>query len=261
MSEQLGRTIRRDPLQGVKQQHERDLQQALLGVWRDYLDQFIEYLSKRPQVKRAAEGLIEDVLQAALWAQLSKALLGVLLPAIEAMMHEAVTHALDDLPISDTIDLDPIHAEVADWAREHALELSEQIDETTKRRVRSEMANWVATGESPAELEARMRKIFEAPWRARMIAVTEVTRAFAYATERAWQSSRVIVGKRWQTANDPKVCPICEPLHGVVRGLGKSFPGGYRNPGDTHPNCRCWITPVVDMETPPAFAFGQGHNG
>lgn len=50
--------------------------------------------------------------------------------------------------------------------------------------------------------------------------------------------------KRWVTADDEMVCPICGPLHNVVVPLGESFetPDGARLvvPG-VHPNCRCRV--------------------
>ena len=61
----------------------------------------------------------------------------------------------------------------------------------------------------------------------------------------AWRESDVINKRRWNTGVDELVCPICGPLHNVIVGLDETFPGGFRVP-PAHPNCRCWITPVVE---------------
>ena len=60
-----------------------------------------------------------------------------------------------------------------------------------------------------------------------------------------WKKEGVVEGKRWNTAVDELVCPICGPLHNVVVGINETFPGGYQNP-PAHPNCRCGLTPVVE---------------
>lgn len=50
----------------------------------------------------------------------------------------------------------------------------------------------------------------------------------------------------WQTESDNRVCPRCRPLHDSPEEVwGKVFPNG---PGqDAHPNCRCWLKPVVEL--------------
>jgi len=235
---------REDPLSDVKRQYESAVERKLMTVWRDFSRELIQQL--RGHLEAQAKGLVGDVLKWELWGQLSRATMKVLLPSIEEMMHDAVGHALETMPMDVGVDRDAVHTEVAEWAREHAGDLVDGIDETTKKRVRIELANWIEAGEELPKLENRMRDIFEAQWRAKMIAVTETTRAFAYAKEKLWSESRVIHRKRWNTVNDKYVCDICEPLHGTVRKLGATFPGGYRNPGDTHPRCRCFLTPVPD---------------
>ena len=80
--------------------------------------------------------------------------------------------------------------------------------------------------------------------RAGMIAVTEVTRAYAAGNVAAWQASRVVQGKEWMTATDEVVCPICGPLRGQIARLNEPFGGRIMNP-PAHVNCRCWVVPVV----------------
>jgi len=181
---------------------------------------------------------------AAMWAGLAASLKQILLPSFEKMMGDAAQDAMAQLPFSVGVDLDAINAEVSEWANEYVGELVTNVNDTTKDRVRVAVQNWVDAGGDMPALVSKMNDIFDAPWRAKMVAVTEVTRAFAYAKEKAWSDSRVIKKKRWQTAADDLVCPICGPLQGVTRTLGKAFPGGIENP-PAHPNCRCWLTPVV----------------
>lgn len=55
--------------------------------------------------------------------------------------------------------------------------------------------------------------------------------------------------KRWITAEDELVCPICAPLHGVTIPIGDRFESkGHKffSPG-VHPNCRCELELIEDM--------------
>ena len=50
----------------------------------------------------------------------------------------------------------------------------------------------------------------------------------------------------WQTAEDERTCPICQPLDGKIFVVGK-------DPGPTqHPDCRCWTVPKIpdEIKTP-----------
>ena len=74
--------------------------------------------------------------------------------------------------------------------------------------------------------------------RAGRIAVTEVTRLYAEGNLAAYASAGV-EEVEWRTVNDAAVDPICEALDGQrwAVGTGESPPA--------HPNCRCWLAPVV----------------
>ena len=78
--------------------------------------------------------------------------------------------------------------------------------------------------------------------RAKMIAITETTRAASQATtsyqdylrERGINMTRV-----WNTDADELVCPICAPLNGKTEAdWGAEYPDG----APAHVNCRCDTT-------------------
>jgi len=191
-----------------------------------------------------AKGLAADLLGLGIWDRLAQALKGLLLPVFEKMFRDAMEQALIELP--DTgIDRDQLEIDAADYIRDYVDDLIDGMEDTTKERVRSSLENWIDAGEDLPALEQRMTDIFDAPWRAKMVAATESVRFLAYSRERTWMASRVIKKKEWQTAADDLVCPICGPLQGEIRKLGSRFSGGIENP-PAHPNCRCWIVPVVD---------------
>lgn len=163
--------------------------------------------------------------------------------------------------------------------------LAALLQSTTRQQVQEKVARWLAEGDKIDELIADLEPTFGAD-RAETIAVTEVTSAYAGSRVQTWREinrqlgREVIVGKRWQTANDERVCPICAPLGGLdfdyvgarpasrerqkreaqTAGLGDAFvhPGGsglarhfegmtYIRP-PAHPRCRCTLLPVINYE-------------
>ncbi len=148
------------------------------------------------------------------------------------------------------IDYSAVNARAARRAREYAGELIKGIDRTTAQSVKDVIAMFAETpGMTMQDVIDRLP--FDAQ-RARMIAVTEITRAYAEGELEAGIELRkrypdVQVVKTWFTNNDEKVCPICEPLDGKDvphdEGWGE---GGNPDPEGipappAHPNCRCWM--------------------
>ncbi|EKE07885.1 MAG: minor head protein, partial [uncultured bacterium] len=86
------------------------------------------------------------------------------------------------------------------------------------------------------------------PWRARLIAMTETTRAYAQGNRTMWGASGVTDGMEWRTGQDDIVCLICRPLAGKKTTLDGTFPGG-RDVPPAHPGCRCHIYPVIGSIT------------
>lgn len=134
----------------------------------------------------------------------------------------------------------------AAWAITFGQTLAGMMLMTTTERIQNEIANYILNSETMGQLIQRIRlgNVYSEE-RARQLAVTEVTRAFAEGNMAAWRAAGVIEKRRWNTNNDELVCPVCGPLAGQVRGLDDEFGDGIPLP-PAHPRCRCWITPVVD---------------
>ncbi len=146
------------------------------------------------------------------------------------------------------IDWELVNTAVADWARAMSFDLTYaneySISQRTARGLRAAIASFVESSDmSMSELARQVESLFDAV-RGEMIAVTEVTRAFAAGNQAAWEQSKVVEGKQWNTAVDELVCPICGPLNGKVVKLNETFGGFYDYP-PAHPRCRCWISPVT----------------
>ena len=136
------------------------------------------------------------------------------------------------------------------------------LNESTRQGVVREINRWVRSGAELPELERRLESFFGQP-RAHRVAVTEVTRIYASGNVMAWQSSGVVSGKRWQTAVDERVCPICAKLHNTFVELDRGWEfnaaalaadpalaRALRAPltvvvPPAHVLCRCWLQPVV----------------
>jgi SPP1 gp7 family putative phage head morphogenesis protein len=133
----------------------------------------------------------------------------------------------------------------AQWALRYGYDLVRGLLDTTRDRLQKEIAEYVQNSQTIGQLVSRIRgdNLFGEE-RARMIAVTEVTRAFAAGNMEAWRASGVIEKRQFNVNRDELVCPICGPLNGKVVGLDEEFDEGIDGP-PVHPRCRCWLSPVV----------------
>jgi SPP1 gp7 family putative phage head morphogenesis protein len=159
------------------------------------------------------------------------------------------------------------------FARTYAYSLVTGITKETRKRLQGHISEFVRNQETINQLARRIKPLF-GDVRAKMIAVTETTRAFAEGNQIAWKESGVIEQKRWVTANDELVCPVCGPLHQQVVDIDDEFEVTYatkrglvtaRFPHPpAHVSCRCGMTPVIvrvgdrvvtdSFQQPPAFA-------
>jgi len=131
------------------------------------------------------------------------------------------------------------------WALSYTDDLLLDMANVTQRGVGQAIGRWIDNGEPLPSLIADLQPFF-GPKRAKRIAVTEVTRAYAEGSTQAYIASGVVEMREWATANDEYVCPVCgeNGLSGQQRKLGEPFSGGIKNP-PAHVNCRCWILPAV----------------
>lgn len=155
------------------------------------------------------------------------------------------------------VDWDVFSEAAVDYLDIYRLETVPGITKTVQDRAVKLIDQWIKGGEPLDALVQKLNPVF-GPDRARRIAVTEVTRTYAAGNLAAWKSTGLVTAKVWQTAVDERVCPICGPLHGQVVEIEANFsladaalPPGFR-PEEmiymmppAHPNCRCWLKPVV----------------
>lgn len=193
------------------------------------------------------------------WDGEREALVRVLLPHItQAALDggEGAARALVELG-GMGVDWGLVNQDVQRWARAHAAETARGITETTRRFLQDAMADWIESGQPLDAFLDAVRPTLGS-FRTQMIAVTEVTRAFAEGNRAAWRASGVVTELRWRTAQDERVCPVCGPLEGRTVGIDERFDASLRA---THPDalegikpfeippaharCRCYLQPVV----------------
>lgn len=199
------------------------------GYWQPFTDVLVRWLQRVAAIGVADGGLFVD------------RLLGVKAATIE---------------IDWTLANDP----AAEWAIRHGHEVVGDMAKRTNARIQKEISNWIVNKEPFKQLVRRVQldPLLYSAERARRIAVTEVTRAYAEGNREAWRQSRIITSMVWQTAGDEKVCPVCGGLQGQVVSIEEQFihPGGeglraryeggrYFPPA--HTLCRCIIAPRVDI--------------
>lgn len=143
---------------------------------------------------------------------------------------------------------------------------AQNLTDTTRRNVMEEIDRWIQEGEPLPVLEKRLARLPTfGSLRARQVAVTEVTRVYASGNLMAWQSSGMVGAKRWRTAVDERVCPICGPMHDTIVEIDAEWQFTQemrdKNPAldralkglkqtaftapPAHVLCRCHLIPVV----------------
>lgn len=184
----------------------------------------------------------------AFWDEEHRRLLALLGPFVEGAVMAGAAAAARSLG-GIGLDYALANREASAWARQYTDALLDQLGATSERLVGEALADWIERpGATMGDLVGLLTPRFAGNQaRADLIAVTEVTRAYANGQKAAFQAAGVRRW-RWNTNHDELVCPVCQPLNGRVVEIGQSF-GEFRGQVFTeppsHPGCRCWVSPVV----------------
>lgn len=173
--------------------------------------------------------------EALLWEAIAALYLSMLLSGMEG--------GIDILPseLQTLVNFDVLNTDAIEFAQRYRYDLISKINATTRTQVQEAVSNWVRSGDSLKVLESQLAPIFGKN-RAARIASTETTRAFFEGNKSAWESTGFVTEYRFNTAVDDRVCPLCSPRDGMIYKLG-----GFEAP-PIHVGCRCFATPVVNVD-------------
>ncbi|MGW8177382.1 MAG: phage portal protein [bacterium] len=177
------------------------------------------------------------------WNSERQRLIEILFPLMSAAAVDAQFLAYNQLATLADIGVgwDVIHEGAIAWAQQHTVTVVGQITTTSMNAFVQNFGPWVESGEPLSELIKSLEPYY-GPVRARMIGVTETTRAFAGANNDFWKSSGLVDKWRYITAVDDRVCPICLPKH-----LQEYDFNDQMDLPPQHVNCRCGTQPVVNI--------------
>lgn len=205
------------PLAVLYRDWERGLEMALAQEWREKSRLLLERLRVDAAVK-AVDDVIGDRDWWMQWAlDYTGMLSGPMFEAGQTGSDAAAAGLMIDFALG--VDVDQVNLAVSDWARKHAGALAKGLTQTDRGMLQRQLAAWIEAGEDFPALVDRVGGFVENFKRARRIAVTEATQAYAEGNLITWRESDVVSGQIWNTAFDEAVCPICGPLHAQITSL------------------------------------------
>ncbi len=118
------------------------------------------------------------------------------------------------------------------------------ITEATSAQLSRQLTDGLARGENPHTIAKELTDTIDtiSARRATVLARTEIIRAHAEAQLDTFEQLGVTelgVMAEWSTAGDERVCPLCQPLEGVVLKVQEA-----RGLIPRHPQCRCAYIPA-----------------
>jgi hypothetical protein len=154
--------------------------------------------------------------------------------AAEQAMREAAAAGID-------VDVVAINQAAMAWAREYSYDLVSGIMDTTRGLVGEVIERFVSTpGMTIGQVTELLAPAF-GEVRAKMIGVTEITRAYARGSlisQKLLRGYGLNMERVWQTSADERVCPICGPLDGEGEA---AWVDEHPDGPPAHPRCRCWV--------------------
>lgn len=178
-----------------------------------------------------------------IWDEIQRRFSGVLLPELEQLFIDQALRLMDEVRVG--IEWDLINTRAQNWVLQNLDALTAGVNANSETALRQYVAGFFERGVTKGDLEAQITRLF-GPARAETIAITEVTRAsvqgeLAYGEELRGMGLNLV--PIWQTRNDGRVCPICEPLNDRAQGDGWTYPPPI------HARDRCFLTYEVISPT------------
>lgn len=222
------------------------------------------------QIKPISEAIArrQGTLPEEYWSELQDKLQAIiepwLLTVTQAGMEEGARLLEPEHKAAVRVSWDLINRDAQQQARTYTFELVRGITNNTRERLQTVVNQWIESGNAFPNLVGRIRPIIpdlekvtatalQPERRAKLIAATEATRAYAEGNRRVWEAEGVW-GREWRAARDELVCPICGAFHKTRAAFGKQFEATVKGKliqldgPPAHPGCRCSVFPVVRPE-------------
>lgn len=232
-------TPKQDDFDSERRAQEELFQQELLGLLSEQEKRILQYPNK--------DRLYDDK---AFWDRERELVGGAVLLFLLDIMDDTISQYGAYFTETTTIgiELTSVRSEAARWARRYSGELVRGITNTTRKNLRQNIGAWIESGSDRLKDLSKLLEPTFGDVRARMIAQTEVTRAWSEVRNKIWRESGIIKRKRWTTMLDELVCEFCGPMHGKVTEVGKPYPETDIYMPPYHPNCRCFEEPFLGDE-------------
>ena len=213
-----------------REEWERTLARDLGQVEAEYLERIASYLGDPPSMADIPPEL---------WQEYAQAVNRVLSNHLQDGALGWLREWIEQNPIG--LEWDELVADAAAWSAESITALANQIADNSRRVVERVLTDAAVTGYTPEDIIGRLAFRF-GPVHAEMVAITEITRALSWAASElqarlAKQGVKTV--RRWLTAEDEKVCPICAPLDHTTKESGAWDEAGLPDGPPAHPRCRC----------------------
>lgn len=135
-----------------------------------------------------------------------------------------------------------------DYFNDYSKLLISNVDNYTKEWIANKIQEGKNNGLTPFQIQQSLiddgKLISEI--RAERIVITETAQAMKVIENEAARRLG-IHSMIWRTSRDERVCPICLPLDGKEKEIGKLYEGGYDGP-PAHVSCRCYEEEVIPDE-------------
>jgi hypothetical protein len=171
---------------------------------------------------------------------------------LAAIAQDGAAQALAQIGVAATTSIvDQVNEKAVAWAEQHAADLVTNLANTTRDKLRGDLAASIELGMSVNEIAAIIGKDYAfSEDRAELIAQTERAFADVAGNMTAYRESGVVSGKEWVLGpehDDALDCNCSDNADAGVIGLDENFPGGEDAPPD-HPGCVCDVLPVVSED-------------
>lgn len=177
------------------------------------------------------------------WVKESEIMYEILFPMVQQMAVDAALRSYTELAgmVELGLSWEVVNQMAIDWANNYTVQVVSQISKTSMAAFLEKFQPWLLSGEPLPALIEQLAP-FYGEIRAEMIAVTEVTRAFAEGNMLFWNSTGMVTGFNVRVAMDDLVCPICTD----ARSRNPHRMDDTESLPPLHVRCRCGITPILE---------------